>query len=564
MAIKHAMNIFTHILDQIHDLLSLYPKDSLARVTAEPPRDSSHGDISTNAAMVLAKEAGKNPKELAETFKALFKQIDCVAEISVAGPGFINFRLKADFIQKQVSEILLAGIEYGDSTMGIDEKVNVEYVSVNPTGPLHIGHARGSVFGDVLASVLQKAGYEVTREYYVNDAGGQVDVLAKSALIRYNGGDIPAGMYPGEYLIPVAEKMRKELGDKLTEADLPQIKKFVIAEIMKIIRANLESANIRHDIFTSEAEITAEGYVSEALKVLTDNGYIYQGVLEPPKGKKPDDYEEREQTLFKSTDFGDDMDRAIKKSDGSFTYFGGDLGYHLHKIRRGYTKLVNVLGADHAGYVKRVKAGVSALSKGKVDLEVRLVSLVKLLQNGELVKMSKRGGNFIFIEEVIEEVGIDALRFIMLTRKNEMPLEFDLAKVIEQSKDNPVFYVQYAHARAHSAIRQAGKVDFNNANLALLIHEAELGLIRKLIEFPRVVEQAATHYEPHRIAFYLQELAGEFHSLWNLGSGDKTLRFIREDDAELTKARIALVKATTLVIASGLEVMGVSAPEEMR
>ena len=558
------MNIFEEIKDQILDLLRLYPKDALKKLTVEPPRDITHGDVSTNAAMVLAKEAGTKPQDLAKDFASLFKQIPCVKEISIAGPGFINFRLKDEFVQKQISTILLEGTDYGDSMLGLHEKFNVEYVSVNPTGPLHIGHARVSVFGDVLASVLQKVGYDVTREYYVNDAGGQVDVLAKSTLLRYNGvTEIPAGMYPGEYLIPIAQELRKELGDNLTENDLPQIKKFVIGEIMKIIRANLASANIKHDVFTSEAEITAQGYVDEALKKLTEDGHIYQGVLEPPKGKKPDDYEEREQTLFRSTAFGDDMDRAIKKSDGSFTYFGGDLGYHLHKIKRGYVKLVNVLGADHAGYAKRVKSGVTALSNGAVELEVKLCALVKLLQNGELVKMSKRGGNFIFIEEVIEEVGIDATRFMMLTRKNEMPLEFDLAKVIEQSKDNPVFYVQYAHARCHSVLRQA-KTDFEGANLALLNDPAELNLIKKLIDYPRVIEQAAIQYEPHRIAFYLQELASEFHSLWNAGNSNKSLRFIIEDNQEITKARLALLKATSIVIASGLGVLGVSAPEEMK
>ena len=553
------MNIFEHIRGQILELLSLYPKDALHKIAVEPPKDAAHGDISTNAAMVLAKAANRNPKQLADDFKLLFKQIDCVEEISIAGPGFINFRLKQKFLQDQLNIITEMGQEYGVSDIGSGEKVNVEYVSVNPTGPLHIGHARGSVFGDVLANVLEKAGFEVTREYYVNDAGGQVDVLAKSALLRYQGKEIPAGMYPGEYLIDVAKKMRAGL----TENDLPEIKKFVIGEMMKIIRANLASANIMHEVFTSEAEITAEGYVEEALKTLTEKGFIYQGVLEPPKGKAPDDWEPREQTLFRSTEFGDDMDRAIKKSDGSFTYFGGDLGYHLHKIRRGYTKLVNVLGADHAGYAKRVKAGVAALSDGKVGIDVKLVALVKLLQNGELVKMSKRGGNFIFIEEVIEEVGIDALRFIMLTRKNEIPLDFDLAKVVEQSKDNPVFYVQYAHARAHSVMRQAQAKDYADADVALLKHPAELGLIKKLAEYPRVIEQAALNYEPHRLAFYLQELAGEFHALWNIGTGDKTLRFIT-DDADLSLARLLLVKALSVVIASGLAVLGVSAPEEMK
>ncbi len=548
------MNIFEHIRAQILELLSLYPKDALGKIAVEPPKDAAHGDISTNAAMVLAKAAKRNPKQLADDFKLLFKQIDCVEEISVAGPGFINFTLKKNFLQDQLNIINEMGGEYGVSDVGGGQKINVEYVSVNPTGPLHIGHARGSVFGDVLANVLEKAGFEVTREYYVNDAGGQVDVLAKSALLRAEGKQIPAGMYPGEYLIDIAKK--------LPSRGLPEVKKFVIAEMLKIIRANLASANIVHEVFTSEAEITAEGYVEKALKILDEKGYIYKGVLEPPKGKKPDDWEEREQTLFKSTEFGDDIDRAIKKSDDSFTYFAGDLGYHLHKIERGFTKMVNVMGADHSGYVKRIKAGVTALSGGEANVEVKLVALVKLLQNGELVKMSKRGGNFIFIEEVIEEVGIDALRFIMLTRKNEIPLDFDLAKVIEQSKDNPVFYVQYAHARAHSVMRQA-TLDYKDADVNLLNHPAELALIKKLAEYPRVIEQAALSYEPHRLAFYLQELAGEFHSLWNLGTSDKSLRFLVEDE-KLSQARLSLVKALSVVIASGLATLGVSAPEEMK
>ena len=539
------MNIFNHIRTQICDLLSLYDAEALTKVTVEPPRDASHGDLSTNAAMVLSKAAGKNPRELAGDFEKLFTQISEIDEISVAGPGFINFKLKPEFIFGQISTILEQQGGYGKSDLGNSEKVNVEYVSVNPTGPLHIGHARGAVFGDVLASVLETNGYDVTREYYINDAGGQINVLMDSIKLRQEGKEIPEGMYPGEYLIPIAEELK---GSK-------DLRKDSVDTVMNLIRGNLAAANIEHDIFTSEYELTQDDLPNSALKVLEHKGLIYEGVLEPPKGKLPDDWEEREQTLFKSTDFGDDVDRAIKKNDGSFTYFAGDLGYHLDKINRGYSKLINILGQDHAGYVKRLKAGVKALSDDQVECEIKLVNLVKLMENGQAFKMSKRAGNFIFIEEVIEKVGIDALRFIMLTRKNDAPLDFDLAKVVEQSKDNPVFYVQYAHARCCSVLRQYEGED--DADLSLL-NEDEITLVKKLTEYPRIVEAAATYYEPHRIAFYLQELAAEFHSLWATGG-----KFITEDK-DLTSARIALVKAVKVVIKNGLDIFGVSAPEEMR
>lgn len=539
------MNIFNHIRSQICDLLSLYNAEALTKITVEPPRDASHGDLATNAAMVLAKAAGKNPRELAGDFEKLFMQLSEVDEISVAGPGFINFKLKPDFLLSQVTNILDSGDDYGKNKLGGGEKINVEYVSVNPTGPLHIGHARGAVFGDVLASVLEVNGFDVTREYYINDAGGQINVLMDSIKLRQEGKEIPEGFYPGEYLIPVAEELK---GSTDLRADS-------VAAIMKLIRENLKSANIEHDIFTSEYELTQDDLPNKALAKLTEKGLIYQGTLEPPKGKLPDDWEEREQTLFKSTDFGDDVDRAIKKSDGSFTYFAGDLGYHLNKVERGYSKLINVMGQDHAGYVKRLKAGVKALSDGEIECEIKLVNLVKLTENGETVKMSKRSGNFIFIEEVIEKVGIDALRFIMLTRKNDAPLDFDLAKVVEQSKDNPVFYVQYAHARCCSVLRQSD--NYADADLSLL-NETEIALVKKLAEYPRIVELAATHYEPHRLAFYLGELAAQFHNLWAVGE-----KFISED-TELTKTRIALVTAVKTVIKNGLDVFGVNAPEEMR
>lgn len=540
------MNLFNEIRAKILDLLSLYKADLLEKITLEPPRDPSHGDLSTNAAMILAKAAGKNPRELAETFKSLFSQIKEFADISIAGAGFINFKMRPDFWQNHIAEILTAGDAYGTSNIGNGEKVCVEYVSVNPTGPLHIGHARGAIFGDCLANLLQRVGYAVIKEYYINDAGGQINTLMESIKLRQQGAEIPAGMYPGDYLIPIAEKLR---GSKNLRHD-------AVEEVLKLIYANLASANVRHDVYTSEYRLTEDGSPNLAIQNLQAKGLIYQGTLEPPKGKLPDDWEEREQTLFKSTEFGDDVDRALKKSDGSLTYFAGDLGYHLDKINRGFSKLINVMGQDHAGYVKRLKAGVQALSDDKVECEIKLVNLVKLMKNGESVKMSKRGGNYVFMEEVIEEVGIDALRFIMMTRKNDAPLDFDLAAVVEQSKDNPVFYVQYAHARCCSVLRSYN--DTEPANFALLTAAPEQTLIKKLAEFPRIVELATSHYEPHRLAFYLQELAADFHSLW--ASGEKFI----SDNKELSAARVALVKSVKIVIKNGLEIFGVSAPEEMR
>jgi arginyl-tRNA synthetase len=543
------MNIFNHIHGQILDLLQLYPADAKAKIVVEPPKDASHGDVSTNAAMVLSKAAGKNPRELAEQFKILFKQLDCVTDISIAGPGFINFRLKTDFIQKQVTAINMSGEHYGESHLGAGQKVNLEFVSANPTGPMHIGHARGAVFGDVLGNILAKAGYDVTREYYINDAGGQIETLKKSLQLRIDGAtEIPAGYYPGEYLIEVAAKVGKP-------ADLREAAVKAIME--DYIKPDLAAAGIKFDKFVSEYhEVQGAGKVDAALKTLQDKDLIYVGVLEAPKGKVPDDYEAREQTLFKSTLFGDDVDRAIKKSDGSYTYFAGDLGYHLTKVERGFTRLVNVWGVDHGGYVKRIKAGVDALSDKKVTLDVKLCALVKVVENGEALKMSKRAGNFITLRDVLDKVGKDVLRFIMLTRKNEAELDFDLTQVVQQNKDNPVFYVQYAHARCHSVLRQA-TTGLDGANLALLTEPAELAIIKKLAEFPRTIEQAATHAEAHRIAFYLQELAAEFHSLWNI------TRFIVEDEA-ITKARLNMVKAISQVISNGLALMGVTAPTEMR
>jgi len=492
-------------------------------------------------------------------------------------------RFAPAFWQKQIQVILKEGKSYGNSSVGAGRKVNVEYVSANPTGPMHVGHGRGAVYGDALALLLIKAGFNVTKEYYINDAGAQVDVLARSVFLRYreacgeNIGEIPEGLYPGDYLVPVGEALAREYGKKWLGAPeqewLVSVRSFTITCMMALIKEDLAQLGIHHDVFTSERELTNSGRIEEALRLLQDKGLIYVGVLEPPKGKAPDDWEPREQTLFKSTQFGDDIDRAIKKSDGSWTYFAPDIAYHYDKFKRGHELMVDVLGADHGGYAKRIQAAVKALTDGKASLEVKLCQLVKFLRAGEPVKMSKRKGTFMTVREVVEEVGSPVFRFIMLTRKNDAALDFDFVKVMEQSKDNPVFYVQYAHARAKSALRNGAQEAgvawaFSESptmeQIARLTHPAELELIRFLSSWPRLVEAAALAYEPHRIAFYLQELAAHFHGLWNLGNGDISLRFIQKDAIDLTAARLALVRAVATVIASGLMVLGVEPVEEMR
>ncbi|HYG85102.1 MAG TPA: arginine--tRNA ligase [Azospirillum sp.] len=584
------MNIFKAFENDIRKLLEELATEGAipagldtSRLTVEPPREAAHGDLSTNAAMVLAKPAGQPPRKLAELLVAKLKARPDVTSVEIAGPGFVNLRLSPDVWRDRLKDILAAGIAYGDSDIGKAEPVNVEYVSANPTGPLHAAHGRGAVFGDALAALLEKAGHKVVREYYINDAGAQVDVLARSTYLRYREalgediGEIPAGLYPGEYLKDVGQELAQQDGRKWLEAPenewLPACRAFAIARIMEWIREDLEALNIRMDVYTSERALVEAGAVDKALKALEDRGLIYVGVLEPPKGKKPDDWEPRPQTLFKSSDFGDDVDRPLKKSDGSFTYFSNDIAYHYDKYVRGFRSLIDVWGADHGGYVKRMQAATSAVTEGKAALDVKLCQLVHLMQNGQPVKMSKRAGTFVTLRDVIEAVGKDVVRFIMLTRRNDQTLEFDYAKVTEQSKDNPVFYVQYAHARCRSVLRHAAEAmpgkdlsptGLGQANLERLDDEAEMALVKRMATWPRLVESAAEAHEPHRVAFYLYDLASDFHALWNKGRDDASLRFLVDGDEDLTLARLAMVQATATVIASGLQVMGVEPVEEMR
>ena len=554
------------------------------RVSVEPPRDPAHGDVATNAAMVLAKPAGMKPRVLAEALAGRLGARDLITEAAVAGPGFINLRIADGFWHDCLAGLLRAGADYGRSELGVGVKVNVEYVSVNPTGPLHVGHARGAVYGDVLAALLERAGFEVTREYYINDAGAQVDALARSTHLRYREAlgeiveaDAYEGLYPGDYLKDVGAALAARDGDRWLGATEDQwlgpLRDFSISALMALIRDDLAALGVHQEVFSTESALVAAGRVEETLARLEGKGLIYTGVLEPPKGKKPDDWEPRPQTLFRSSDFGDDVDRPLKKSDGGWTYFAPDIAYHLDKIERGATALIDVWGADHGGYVKRMKAAVKALSGGKVELDVKLCQMVKLLRDGEPVKMSKRAGAFVTLREVIDEVGKDVVRFIMLTRKNDASLEFDLAKVMEQSRDNPVFYVQYAHARCRSVLRHAAEA-FPEVSrepealaagpLSRLTDSDELALIRRLALWPRLLEGAAEAHEPHRVAFYLYDLAAAFHALWTKGRGQAQLRFLLEDQPELTAARLALVQAIAQVIASGLKVMGVEPVEEMR
>ena len=584
------MNLFTHfhgaiagLIDDLAAAGDLPQGLDTTNITVEPPRDPAHGDITTNAAMVLAKPAGKNPRAIAELLAAKATELAGVEAVEIAGPGFLNMRLSTDFWHAQLRDVLDSGTAYGDGIAKDAHKVNVEFVSANPTGPMHVGHGRGAVFGDALAALLEKAGYDVTREYYVNDAGAQVDVLARSAYLRYlealgdDIGDIPQGLYPGDYLVPVGQALAKRDGDrwkgKIESEWLAEFRSFSIDAMMAMIREDLAALGVKHDQFTSERKLVEDGKVGEALDFLKDHELVYRGVLEPPKGKLPDDWEAREQLLFKATAFGDDVDRPVQKSDGSWTYFASDMAYHLDKFRRGYSDMIDVWGADHGGYVKRMQSAVKALTGGEGTLDVKLCNMVSLSKNGEPVKMSKRAGTFITLREVIDEVGKEVVRFIMLTRKNDMNLDFDFAKVTEQSKDNPVFYVQYAHARVHSVMRMAADelgaeaVNANavhGANLGRLTDPAELALIKQLAQWPRLVQSAALAHEPHRVAFYLNDLAAEFHGLWNKGKDDKSLRFIINDDVELTLARLALIRAAANVIASGLQVFGVTPLEEMR
>ena len=552
----------------------------LAAITVEPPRDPSHGDMATNAAMVLAKPAGMAPRQVADAIASELVKDPRITGVDVAGPGFLNLRLAASVWQGLVKTVLQTGPGFGKSTLGQGLRVNVEFVSTNPTGPMHVGHLRGAVFGDALASLLSFAGYDVTREYYINDAGAQVDVLARSAYERYreaNGlePEIREGLYPGDYLIPVGEALKAQFGTSLLDKGeqywLAEIREIATDLMMQMIREDLALIGVQMDVYSSEKAIYGSGRIEAAIDVLRKMDLIYDGFLEQPKGKTLDDWEPREQMLFRSTAYGDDVDRPVKKSDGSWTYFAPDIAYHYDKVTRGFDQLIDVLGADHGGYVKRMKAAVAALSGERVPLDIKLIQLVKLYKNGEPFKMSKRAGTFVTLRDVVEQVGADVTRFVMLSRKNDMTLDFDFDKVMEQSKDNPVFYVQYANARVNSVIRKAVEagIDVSDAAIAAadltrLSHAAELGLAQKIAEWPRLVDIAARSNEPHRVAFYLYELASDFHGLWNKGNDDTTLRFVQDGDAATTQAKIALAKAVGVVISAGLGILGVTPVEEMR
>ncbi len=580
------MNLFNDIRALVIDALGAMVAEGALpaglntdAVSVEPPRDTGHGDMATNAAMVLAKPAGLQPRTIADALAVKLAQDPRVTEATVAGPGFLNLRL-AQSVWQGVVRSALTDPSFGQSTIGRGQRVNVEYVSANPTGPLHVGHTRGAVFGDALASLLAYAGWDVTREYYINDGGAQVDVLARSAYERYreacgHAPEIAEGLYPGDYLVPVGEAIREKYGDTLLDKGeqywLAELREFATEKMMDLIRADLALLNVTMDVFSSEKALYGTGQIEAAINRLRDQGLIYEGTLEPPKGKTPEDWEPRQQTLFRSTAHGDDVDRPVKKSDGPWTYFAPDIAYHFDKVNRGFDQLIDVFGADHGGYVKRMKAAVSALSDGKVPLDVKLTQLVKLWKNGEPFKMSKRAGNFVTLRDVVEQVGPDVTRFHMLTRKNDAPLDFDFAKVLEQSKDNPVFYVQYAHARIQSVLRKAREagVAVDDATLAAadltkLNHEAELKLARQIAEWPRLIEIAAKGNEPHRLAFYLYELASDLHSLWNRGNDDTSLRFLQDGDPTTTQAKIALIRATAVVISAGLGILGVTPLDEMR
>ncbi|ARO23818.1 arginine--tRNA ligase [Rhizobium sp. S9] len=585
------MNLFTDFeariktaLEQIDLVREKRSELDFGRIAVEPPRDASHGDVATNAAMVLAKPLGTNPRALADVIIAKLKEDADVADVSVAGPGFINIRLAVGYWQRLLASIIGAGIDYGRSTLGEGRKVNVEYVSANPTGPMHVGHCRGAVVGDALANLLAFAGYGVEKEYYINDAGSQIDVLARSVFLRYREalgeriGEIPSGLYPGDYLVPVGQSLAADYGVRLhnmpEEEWMPIVKDRTIDAMMVMIREDLAALNVHHDIFFSERTLHANGAaaIRTAINDLTFKGYVYKGTLPPPKGQLPEDWEDREQTLFRSTEVGDDMDRPLIKSDGSYTYFAADVAYFKNKFDRGFDEMIYVLGADHGGYVKRLEAVARAVSEGKAKLTVLLCQLVKLYRNGEPVKMSKRSGDFVTLRDVVEEVGRDSVRFMMLYRKNSEPLDFDFAKVTEQSKDNPVFYVQYAHARCMSVFRQAREafpgLDVSPEDLAKAVagigDPAELQLVAKLAEFPRIVEAAAQSQEPHRIAFYLYDLASAFHAHWNKGKDQPELRFVNDKNRESSIARLGLVYAVASVLKSGLAITGTAAPDEMR
>jgi len=572
------MNIFQHFETEFTRMLTdlsaqgVVP-DTLdaSRVVFELPRDHAHGDIATNAAMILAKPAQKSPRDLATLLAAEFQKIENVTAVDIAGPGFINIRVNPILWAQQIQDIIDAGLDYGRNKIGAGAMVNVEFVSANPTGPLHAAHARGAVIGDALAGLMEFCGWNVTREYYINDAGGQVDVLARSTYLRYcealgrDIGEIPAGLYPGEYLKDVGAALAADSGERYLdkpEADwLDDVRRFAIDSIMTMIKQDLLALGIHMNVFSSERNLVASGAVQHAIDRLQAAGHLYQGILAPPKGKEPEDWEPREQLLFKASAFGDDTDRPLQKSDGSWTYFAADVAYHLNKLERTKGQLINIFGSDHGGYVKRMNAAVAALSGETGMLDIKLCQLVNLLDKGKPVKMSKRAGTFVTVRDVIDTVGADVIRFIMLTRRNDQTLDFDFAKVTEQSRDNPVFYVQYAHARACSVLRQASAPD--HADLNELGAPAELSLIKLLAGWPKLIESAALAHEPHRVAFYLVDLASHFHSLWNAGREDPSLRFIVDNNQAATNARLMLVQATSLVIRTGLNMLSIDALEEM-
>jgi arginyl-tRNA synthetase len=588
----HVFHLFTeHVRSAVTALAQagVFPtQPDLTRIVVEPPREASHGDLATNAAMALAKDAGLKPRDLAEKIAAELAKLPEVTKTEIAGPGFINLTLDPVVWRTALADMIRTGADYGRSSIGAGQKVNVEYVSANPTGPMHVGHCRGAVFGDALANLLAVAGFAVAREYYINDAGGQVDVLARSAFLRYRealGEDIgamPEGLYPGDYLKPVGAALESEYGDRLKAQPeslwLPLVRTKAIAMMMAMIRDDLAALNVEHDVFFSERSlIEGRDQVGATIESLRAQEQVYEGRLPPPKGAPVEDYEDREQTLFRATAFGDDVDRPLKKSDGSYTYFASDIAYHKSKFDRGFRDMIDVWGADHGGYVKRMKAAVKAVSGGTAELDVKIVQLVKLMRAGVEVKMSKRSGEFVTLREVVDEVGRDAVRFMMLYRKNDAVLDFDLTKVIEQSKDNPVFYVQYGHARGQSIFRNAAEAlpelpadpavrtaYLSQVPLDRLGDPAELALMRKLALYPRLVESAALAHEPHRVAFYLYELASEFHAQWTRGTSAPHLRFIIQDDPQLTVARLALVQGVVTVLALGLGLLGVEAPNEMR
>ena len=586
------MNIFHHFTDRVKNAAEAIVRkhDSSAdigldRILVEPPREASHGDLATNVAMVLAKPLGLKPRDLATRIAVTLAEDPDIDAAEVAGPGFINLRLRPAYWHAALRGMIETGATYGRSDIGARRKVNVEYVSANPTGPMHVGHTRGAVFGDALASLLAFAGFEVTREYYINDAGAQVDVLARSAYLRYREAlgeqivKIPEGLYPGDYLKPVGATLARRYGEALLtqpeSAWLPLVREVTVAAMMSLIRSDLAELGIRQDVFFSEHSLNdgTRDRVAEAIDWLAGKGLIYEGRLPPPKGQLPEDWEDREQTLFRATDFGDDVDRPLKKSDGSYTYFASDIAYHYDKFLRGFHEMIDVWGADHGGYVRRMQAAVKAITGGDGSIDLLICQLVRLLRAGEPVKMSKRSGEFVTLRDVVEEVGRDPIRFMMIFRKNDAPLDFDFEKVTEQSKDNPVFYVQYAHARTCSVFRQAGhemsgiasdEKALAGAPLDRLTDSGEMALIRRLAEYPRVIEAAAAAHEPHRVAFYLYDLASEFHAHWNRGKELPQLRFINSAKPDVTLARLALIHATKLVLSSGLVMLGVSAPEEMR